>query len=146
MSLVRVLTRPHVGMGRLGMYPGDLCYDPNRPSWLPYVVDSATEGLCWWGNDSAKQDVALAQAAEAAKIRAASGDSTNPDLALPGSDADVIRAAAAKTANQTLSCTGFQSLNKNTGQCEFDPSKTSFIVLAIGGIVALGLVVVLAKK
>jgi hypothetical protein len=34
--------------GRFGFgdYPGDACYDPSRPSWLPYIVNDATEEAC----------------------------------------------------------------------------------------------------
>ena len=29
-----------------GAYPGTPCYDPNRPSWLPYWFDDFTESDC----------------------------------------------------------------------------------------------------
>ena len=41
-------------MNGLAAYPGDPCYDPNRPSWLPYWLDEIQEGECetgtsnWW--------------------------------------------------------------------------------------------------
>jgi hypothetical protein len=30
----------------VGVYPGDACYDPSRPSWLPYWLDTNSENLC----------------------------------------------------------------------------------------------------
>jgi hypothetical protein len=33
----------HTGMG---LYPGDSCYMANRPSWLPYSMDTVGEGKC----------------------------------------------------------------------------------------------------
>ena len=33
----------------LGAYPGDSYFDPNRPSWLPYWIDSPTESAMKWG-------------------------------------------------------------------------------------------------
>lgn len=29
-----------------GAYPGDPCFDPDRPSWLPYWLDDFTESEC----------------------------------------------------------------------------------------------------
>jgi hypothetical protein len=36
-------------MSGLGVYPGDPCYDPDRPDWLPYWLDDFTESDCKWG-------------------------------------------------------------------------------------------------
>jgi hypothetical protein len=33
-------------MNGLAAYPGDPCYDPDRPSWLPYWLDDFTESDC----------------------------------------------------------------------------------------------------
>lgn len=30
----------------IGAYPTDPCYDPDRPSWLPYWLDDFTESDC----------------------------------------------------------------------------------------------------
>jgi hypothetical protein len=32
--------------GGLGEYPGYVCYDANRPSWLPYWLDDLSESTC----------------------------------------------------------------------------------------------------
>ncbi len=41
----------------LGAYPDQVWYDPTRPSWLPYVIDTPTESArkyatLWAGNPS----------------------------------------------------------------------------------------------
>lgn len=36
----------------LGLYPSDPCYDPNRPSILPYWIDDLTESACFYKSDS----------------------------------------------------------------------------------------------
>lgn len=41
----------------LGVYPDEKCFDPNRPSWLPYWLDTWNESVCefdnnWLGIDS----------------------------------------------------------------------------------------------
>ena len=36
-------------MLNLGAYPSDSYYDPNRPAWLPYWVDTPTESALKWG-------------------------------------------------------------------------------------------------
>lgn len=33
-------------MSGLGVYPGDPCYDPARPTWLAYWLDDFTESDC----------------------------------------------------------------------------------------------------
>ena len=33
-------------LGSLGMYPDQTCFDPTRPSWLPYWLDDLTESNC----------------------------------------------------------------------------------------------------
>lgn len=34
------------GVGGLGMYPDETCFDPTRPSLLPYWLDDLTESQC----------------------------------------------------------------------------------------------------
>ena len=38
----------HTGLG-LGAYPTDSYYDPNRPSWVPYWLDTPTESAMKYG-------------------------------------------------------------------------------------------------
>ena len=39
-------------MRGLAAYPGDPCYDPNRPSWLPYWIDDTAEDECGTGTSN----------------------------------------------------------------------------------------------
>ena len=36
----------------LGLYPGDTCFDSERPSALPYWIDDFTESTCFYNSDS----------------------------------------------------------------------------------------------
>ena len=38
-----------LGIIMLGAYPTDTFYDPNRPSWLPYWLDTPTESEMKYG-------------------------------------------------------------------------------------------------
>lgn len=39
------------GLG-LGAYPSDTYYDPNRPDWVPYWIDTPTESAAKWDSPS----------------------------------------------------------------------------------------------
>jgi len=41
-----------ISLTGLGLYPGDPCYDPNRPSLLPYWIDDFTESECYYNSTS----------------------------------------------------------------------------------------------
>src|SRR5271170_1740018 len=78
----------------LGMYPDETCFDPNRPSWLPYWIDDLTETACEaneliYGNTSGN----TAQAAQMITV-------TNPD----GTTSVVSAAAPATIANAQAQC------------------------------------------
>lgn len=52
------------GLGSLGAYPDQVWYDPNRPSLLPYYIDTPTESsrkysTLWVGNPSGQTDTAI---------------------------------------------------------------------------------------
>jgi len=36
----------------VGAYPDDSYFDPNRPSWLPYWLDTPTESAAKYGSES----------------------------------------------------------------------------------------------
>ncbi len=36
----------YIPQNGMGAYPGTPCYDPGRPSWLPYWFDGLTESDC----------------------------------------------------------------------------------------------------
>jgi hypothetical protein len=53
---------------RLGAYPTDSYYDPNRPSWLPYWLDTPTESIRkYTGYSPSVQDLQNRQVEELAK-------------------------------------------------------------------------------
>jgi len=72
----------------LGMHPGDTCFDPTRPSWLPYWIDTFGEAACWdnevlfsnqTGNTTpAGPSAAVQTNAAAAAACAANGGSWDP--------------------------------------------------------------------
>jgi hypothetical protein len=152
-SGVRARTSAGARMARagMGMYPGDECYDPTRSSWLPYWLDTWTESLCKYGNDSAEKDIKVAQAAAAEVIKqdqidAAGGDESVVDTSK--SDAETVRLAIARdaaAASRPKTCTGFNTYNTTSKVCEFDPSRPSFLFLVGGIAVAIVTVVVLKK-
>ena len=47
-------------MRGLGAYPDDPYYDPNRPSWLPYWIDTPTESLAKYNSENMIQATATA--------------------------------------------------------------------------------------
>jgi hypothetical protein len=52
----------------LGAYPTDAYYDPNRPSWLPYWLDTPTESIRkYTGYSPSVQDLQNQQVEEIAK-------------------------------------------------------------------------------
>jgi hypothetical protein len=62
-----------------GMYPTNAdgtdnpCFDPNRPSWLPYWFDTPTESACKYGTTDFTGQVAGAASSMAAPIGATAG-------------------------------------------------------------------------
>lgn len=38
-----------LNLSSLGAYPDQTYYDPNRPSWLPYFIDTPTESASKYG-------------------------------------------------------------------------------------------------
>jgi hypothetical protein len=67
----------------LGMYPDETCFDPTRPSWMPYWFDTFGEEACkanefLWGNTT--------------------GNNAQPGQ--PGAAAATIQNAAAACASQ----------------------------------------------
>jgi hypothetical protein len=43
---------PRLALSGLGVYPGDPCFDADRPDWLPYWVDDFTESDCKYQSDN----------------------------------------------------------------------------------------------
>ncbi len=68
----------------LGVYPGtptqEPCYDPNRPSWLPYWLDTFSEEECWLERSLGKNTVLNFGAPTSPPAPASSTDMlTSPD-------------------------------------------------------------------
>jgi hypothetical protein len=118
----------------IGSYPNEPCYDPNRASWLPYWIPNGNETAC---NAAVAADAASCLlfpwtatcASGASKVGGAV-------LQVAGSAISDIGTAAnpapGSGAAPTPKCVGFQSYDATSGQCVFDPSSFSFIVLAVG--------------
>lgn len=73
----------HTAAG-LGMYPGtpaqEPCYDPNRPSWMPYWLDTLSEETCWAERLVGKNTVLNFANPQPGPVQPATTDMlTNPD-------------------------------------------------------------------
>ena len=108
----------------VGEYPGYYCYDAGRPSWLPYWLDDLTESACKWSPKTIVGNV-YACAAGSPECGKPSAAMQNPDLSGPG-------VAAPGEPSNVPTCLGFMSFNPDTAQCEFDPSRPSFLILLAG--------------
>ena len=111
----------------VGEYPGYYCYDSGRPSWLPYWLDSLTESACKYRPSTIAGNIA-ACVSGSPECREPSEAQKNPDLSGPG-------VAPAGTPSNVPTCLGFTTFNPDSGQCEFDPSRPSFL-LTIAGVLA----------
>ncbi len=110
----------------MGEYPGYYCYDAQRPSWLPYWIDSVSESLCKWNPKTIGGNI----------YACATGDPTcgtptpeqqDPNLSGPGIETD----PAAKT--NVPKCDRFSSFDPATGQCSFNfTAPSSLIAIGIG--------------
>lgn len=118
----------------VGEYPGYYCYDPNRPSWLPYWLDDLTESSCKWNPGTVVGNIA-ACASGASSCNPPTAAQQNPALGGPG----VVGQSAGPGVSNNPSCPMFQSYNFTDAQCEFDATSGTFMV-AVAGV--LGLLVV----
>jgi hypothetical protein len=64
----------------LGLYPTladgttpNPCFDPNRPSWMPYWIDDSTESACYYDTDSLSGQVAGAATQMSSVVGATAG-------------------------------------------------------------------------
>lgn len=119
----------------LGEEPGYYCYDPKRPSWLPYWIDSISESLCKWNPATIAGNIAHCVAGSP-DCGVPSAAQRNPNLAGPY----FAPADAGPDASNNPNCTGFQTYNFETGKCEFDPSRPSFLALVLGGVAVFAMV------
>lgn len=110
----------------VGEYPGYYCYDANRPSWLPYFIDSVTESKCKYSPATIAGNIS-ACAAGSVSCGTPSAAQQNPDLSGPG-------VAPAGTPSNTPNCGTFQSFNPDTAQCQIDLGAPSSMLWIFGGI------------
>lgn len=107
-------------------YPGYYCYDANRPSWLPYFIDSFTESACKWSPSTIAGNIKTC-ALGSPLCGNPSQAQQDPSLSGPG-------VAPAGTPSNTPTCTGlFSNFDPNTGQCGFDPTSNAFL-FTVGGL------------
>jgi hypothetical protein len=144
----------------LGFYPGDKCYDPGRPSWYPYWLQTLSEEVCnenqfWgsWGKYPGVDYTPLPVPPAPPTVGIPSGTVIAGSGATPAEvqaiqdkliadekaayDAQV-KAFMAKTAagidERTKPCSWYQTKNADTGTCDFG-SMVLWIV-GIGGVAA----------
>jgi len=109
----------------LGMYPDETCFDPTRPSWLPYWLDDISESAC--------------------KVNLLVSGNPTGNTAQPGSPT----AAASTTAAAAAAC-AYQggSWDPSTGVCT--PSSLGqigqYLPIILLGIGALVLIPMLAGR
>ena len=139
----------------LGIYPGDECYDPNRPSWLSYFIPTPTEIACALahGTGYVGKDVDLATeypelyspptVTPPACASTAAGCATTPEGAKAITDqqaADQMAAwkaqaqaqidALAAKLDAAKGCPWYQTTNSDTGGCQFG---SLYLWLALAG-------------
>jgi hypothetical protein len=125
----------------MGSYPGEPCYDPNRAGWLPYWIPNGNETSC---NAAVAADAASCLlfpwtetcASGATKVGGAILQNVGSAISAVGGAANPSNTPTEPTPK----CIGFQTYNPASGQCEFDPSSLSFMVLAIGIVAVIFLV------
>jgi len=143
--------RTRRGVRGLGAYPTDCFYDPNRPSWIPYWIDTPTESqakiACFYGAGGGvtAQEVlnpalsyppppipAVPKAPEGTAI-----PSTPSDAMLPATLADQA-ATQTQSQNQQFFNTLNQSLNPPGGPLG---SLSMTTLLALGLAAGVGLLI-----
>jgi hypothetical protein len=119
----------------VGEYPGYYCYDADRPSWLPYWLDSVTESACKWSPKTIAGNI----------YACATGDPTcgtpteaqkNPELSGPG----VAPADTPDSKLNTPRCGQFTSFNPQSAECEFNFTSPTFLILAGLGMFAVSVI------
>jgi len=96
----------------LGEYPGYVCYDATRPSWLPNWLDTPTESLCKL--KQAPGNIAACLNPLATNCAPDSLVNLNVASATPNLDPTVSGAGIVGTDQPNNTPTGGLSLNMNT--------------------------------
>ena len=89
----------------VGAYPTDACYDPTRPTWLPYWLDDLTESSCKYPN-GVLADLPQAGTNIAAVAGQAVGGGVADTLDAVGSGVIAATEGATATASSNLTGTG----------------------------------------
>jgi hypothetical protein len=118
------------GLRGVGEYPGYYCYDANRPSWLPYWLDSIAESLCKYTPSTIAGNIAHC-ATNQPDCGNPSAAQQNPELSGPG-------VAPAGEPTNTPVCSGFQTFNPATAACEFNLANPLFLAVVLASILAFG--------
>lgn len=115
----------------VGEAPGYYCYDANRPSWLPYWIDTPTESACKYNPKTIAGNLVYCLTGDPScgKPSAAAADPTlsGPGIAAPGEATNVPTCSSL-----------FQSYDPASNQCQV----SNWVYVAMGG---LGLLLVMAK-
>ena len=122
----------------LGEYPGYYCYDANRPSWLPYWLDSINESLCKYSPSTIAGDIKACVSGDPS-CGTPTQQQANPQLSGPGVTGPGYTAPPPGTQFNVPVCTGGQVLDPNSNTCVDQPglSTTTMIALGLAGGAAL---------
>lgn len=110
-----------IGGRGLGVYPGQPCYDPNHPWWLPYWMNDTTEMACF--NANPQVQAAVPQPAAPSTPQQYTTDATTPGAIYAGTDSNgnpvyMVPATPQQTQQQTV-----QTLTDYYAQLAANPSN-----------------------
>lgn len=103
-----MFVRSGSGLTGLGVYPGDPCYDPTRPSWLPYWWDTNSENLCRFGAYPGVTTLAPVPAPPGGQAPGA--PQTLEQMTVPGAYTPDMSMTAAHDATAAANLSFFQNL------------------------------------
>jgi len=118
-------------LGGLGEYPGYYCYDANRPSWLPYWIDSVNESMCRWNPKTVGGNLYYCLSGDPSCSNPSEAE-MNPALSGPG-------IAPSGSPSNVPVCGRFFTVDPVTNSCIFNVMDPSLLLL-VGGVFALFLV------
>ena len=145
--------RSRPGSRGLGAYPTDCFYDPNRPGWLPYFIDTQTESqaklACFYGvapkNVTAQQIINPTVAYPPLSVPPSpAGPSTVAQETIPGQWTPDQAIAEADTEMKQQNLDFFKNLDKSLNP-QSNPTRLSTTALIALGLAA-GAVLLLATS
>lgn len=113
-------------------YPGYYCYDSNRPSWLPYWLDSLTESACKWSPSTIAGNIKACATGDPS-CGTPTPEQANPNL--PG--AGVAPAGTPSNQVNVPQCSGLYSLDPATNSCTLQLTSTPVLLGAAAFALAL---------